>query len=184
MNEFVENLINQKNQYVQMDDTVLRRIFEHIYLMEKKVNILVFGLGFDSILYQTANEKGQTYFIEDDQFFININNEIKNKILFEYKTTIKDSMTYTEEDLKKYTEPSILRQIEWDLIIIDGPCGYKDHHPGRCLPIYWSSLCKSATIYIDDSGRDVENKFITMFFPNIDRIDRIDRRGQTTIIYP
>jgi len=184
MNDFVDNLLSQKHKYVQMDDAVLKRIFEHIYLMEKKANILVFGLGFDSILYQTANEKGQTYFIEDDQFFININNNIKNKVLFEYKTSIKDSMNYTEEDLKKYTEPPLIRQIEWDLIIIDGPCGYQEHHPGRSLPIYWSSLCKKATIYIDDSAREVENKFIKMFFSNTAKIDTIEKRGQTTIIYP
>jgi glucuronoxylan 4-O-methyltransferase len=167
-----------------MDDTVLRRIFEHIYLMEKKANILVFGLGFDSILYQQANENGQTFFIENDHFFININERIKNKIFFEYQTIMKDSMNYTEKDLEKYTEPPLLRQIKWDLIIIDGPCGYQEHHPGRSLPIYWSSFCKSATIYIDDSSREVENRYIQMFFPDTERIDKINKRGQTTIIYP
>lgn len=69
MNDFVNTLLQQKNEYVQMDNKVLSKIFEHIYLREKKVNILVFGLGFDSILYQTANEHGFTCFIEDDFFF-------------------------------------------------------------------------------------------------------------------
>lgn len=184
MNDFVNTLLQQKNEYVQMDNKVLSKIFEHIYLREKKVNILVFGLGFDSILYQTANEHGFTCFIEDDSFFYSINENIKNKILFKYKTTVRESMNYTNEDLEKYMIPPIIKQIEWDIIIIDGPRGYEDNHPGRCLPIYWSSLCKKATIFIDDSSRDVENRFIKMFFTNPEKIDIIQQRGMTTIIYP
>lgn len=184
MNDFVNNLLLQKNKYVQMDNKVLSKIFQHIYLMEKKINLLVFGLGFDSILYQTANEHGFTCFIEDDEFFFNLNQNIKNKILFKYKTTVKDSMNYTIHDLHDYEMPDIIKQIKWDLIIIDGPRGYEDNHPGRCLPIFWSSLCKDATIFIDDSSRDVENKFIKMFFIDTDKIDVIIQRGHTTIIYP
>lgn len=184
MNEFVNSLLQQKNQYVQMDDLVLSKIFQHIYLREKKVNILVFGLGFDSILYQTANERGLTCFIEDDHFFFSINQNIPNKILFNYKTTVKDSINYTIQDLEKFEMPPIIKDIEWDMIIIDGPRGYEDHHPGRSLPIFWSSLCKKATIFIDDSSRFVEDKFIKMCFTDSGKIDVIEKRGHTSIIYP
>jgi hypothetical protein len=145
----------------------------------KNVRMLVFGLGNDSNLWHNVTNKNTT-FVEDDIHYINTNTD-KNVIHYKYSNiTVCKSYTMTIEDIHKYPIPEeLLNLAPFDIIIIDGPRGYKEDHPGRLLPIYWSKyyLSKTGTIiYVDDSKRELESKCIERFLSD-NRVKHFPQRG-------
>ena len=140
--------------------------------------LLVFGLGNDSYLWNRINEKGKSYFIEDNEEWIKKFNGL-NIIHYDYKTQIKDwkELMQKEEELMMKELPNNILSEDWDVIIVDGPVGHphpcirKQRKgcnlcpcPGRMQSIYTASqLCKKGTIIVDDYGRDVEREYSNEF---------------------
>ena len=140
--------------------------------------LLVFGLGNDSYLWNRINEKGKSYFIEDNEDWIKKFNGL-NIVHYDYKTEIKDwkELMQKEEELMMKELPNNILSEEWDVIIVDGPVGHphpcirKQRKgcnlcpcPGRMQSIYTASkLCKKGTIIVDDYGRDVEREYSNEF---------------------
>ena len=138
-------------------------------------NMLVFGVGRDSIIWNTVNENGYTLFVEHDRRWANsIVQQIPdiNTIIYEYETTcdpelpIHEQPPINEKELFTHPMPKELAEKSWDIILIDGPTGFNSECPGRMLPIYWSSIISdsSCDIFIDDYSRPIEftytNKFL------------------------
>src|SRR5690606_27286497 len=55
----------------------------------------------------------------------------------------------------------ILAERKWDVILVDGPQGYKPQHPGRALPIWWAAQLRSphTHVFVDDYNRPLEQSF-------------------------
>tara|TARA_B100001989_G_C24551857_1_gene475858 strand:+ start:35650 stop:41955 length:6306 start_codon:yes stop_codon:yes gene_type:complete len=153
----------------QLTNKSLSSIVREIKDKKCNCNMLVFGLGKDSIIYDTVN-KGYTLFLETNQAWIDLNQNIKNKILYTFQTTVKDSLPINKEYLNKFDIPDFIVKTKWDIILVDAPPGDRVEAPGRALPIYWSSqIAKKhqTTIFIDDCCRDLEKKYCDRFFPEI-----------------
>lgn len=154
------------NNNIQIHINVINDILQEC--KRKPTKMLVFGLGNDSILWYNATNKN-TIFVEDDINYINFTNIPQDNIIkYNYSDiTVSKSMNLTIGDIEKYKIPDKLIELSpFDIIIIDGPKGYRDNHPGRLLPIYWSKyyLSKPGTIlYIDDSKRLLESNCINRF---------------------
>jgi hypothetical protein len=160
-----EYLLNTfyNNNNIQMHIDVINDILDECE--NRNMNILVFGLGNDSNLWYNATKN--ITFVEDDISYINRNND-KSTIYYTYPNiTVSKSYMMPIHDIHSYKIPEeLLKLAPFDMIIIDGPRGYKKDHPGRLLPIYWSTyyLSKSGTIiYIDDSKRELELECIQRF---------------------
>ena len=89
-----------------------------------------------------------------------------------YPTKVADSLRPDPARLAAYPEPPGLRDVKWDIILVDGPAGYADDKPGRALPIYWAH--KYATpethVFVDDYDRPLERNHCSAFFgddPNV-----------------
>ncbi len=148
-------------------------ICKQILKRGKNCNVLVFGVGNDSIIWNTVNQ-GYTLFIEHD---IKWANAIKQKVdgiqicHHEYLTTcdpklpIHQQPPVDEKALISHSMPQQLREKKWDVILVDGPTGFDDTCPGRTLPIYWSSLLSHADcdIFIDDYSRPIEFIYTNRF---------------------
>lgn len=165
--DFLNKYYNNK---MQLHIEVVNDILDEC--MNKNIKMLVFGLGHDSKLWYNITNHN-TFFVEHDQSYIDLNKEFKkeNIIKYDYKNiSVLDSYNMPNEKLKNYDIPKeLITAGPFDIILIDGPTGWKPHHPGRLLPIYWSSnyLCKSGTIiYIDDSKRKLEAESIRKFLEN------------------
>jgi len=162
-------IINYFNIDCQLTKNNLCNIVKEIQDKKCNCNMLVFGLGKDSIIYDTVN-KGYTLFLETNQAWIDLNQNIKNKILYTFQTTVKDSLPINKEYLNKFDIPDFIVKIKWDIILVDAPPGDRFEAPGRALPIYWSSQIakkNQATVFIDDCSRDLEKKYCDKFFPEI-----------------
>lgn len=138
----------------------------------RPANIIVFGLGFDSILWNKLNKNGKTIFIEDNKDWIE---------KFKYKDLRIKKVSYKTE-IKKYSEYGIdnkflllklskeIFQTKWDMILVDGPLGHQPPRewagPGRMSSLYTAKeLSKFAKcIIVDDFTRKIENEYSLHYF--------------------
>jgi GR25 family glycosyltransferase involved in LPS biosynthesis/lipopolysaccharide biosynthesis glycosyltransferase len=153
----------------QLTKNNLCNIVKEIQDKKCNCNMLVFGLGKDSIIYDTVN-KGYTLFVETNQAWIDLNQKIKNKILYTFPTNVQDSLPINKRFLNQFEIPDFITKTQWDIVLIDGPPGDKPLSQGRALPIYWSSHIAQkykTTIFIDDCRRDLEKEYCNKFFTEI-----------------
>ena len=153
-----------------------------------KTKILVFGLGYDSKMWYNKNKN--TYFIENKDEYIKLNeNDVpKNNIIkYEYKNlTVKNSFKMKDNDVVQYTIPENLKKSgPFDVIIIDGPEGWRHEKPGRLIPYYWASKLslKGTIIYGDDSSRKLEKYCINKFYKDKKKTYFKQRLGCVKIIF-
>jgi hypothetical protein len=133
-------------------------------------NLLIFGLGNDSVFWSRLNRGGVTIFLEDNlHWFQKITKKSKNLTAFlvNYHTKRSDwQMLLESPSLLDMPLPNNVEKEKWDIILVDAPEGVSDQSPGRMKSIYLSSrLVKDAgDIFIHDCQRKVEdiysNKFI------------------------
>ncbi|KAH7415006.1 hypothetical protein KP509_14G023000 [Ceratopteris richardii] len=163
-------------------------------------NFLVYGLGFDSPLWQALNYGGRTVFLEEDSSWISkMTNDHPFLTVYpvNYTTVLSeadDLLNYVREHrnicmpeknilqsqckLALKSLPEHLYQIKWDVIMIDAPRGYSEEFPGRMSAIYTSALMaraasreQSTDILLHDVDRPVESKYSEEFFCAKNRVE-------------
>ncbi|NBO98915.1 MAG: hypothetical protein EBU90_02135 [Proteobacteria bacterium] len=156
------------NNNIQLATDVVRDILREC-TSRGKPKMLVFGMGHDTRLWWEAAD---TYFVEHDLNFIKMNSFVLTDHVIHYKypgMTVKRSCEWLNQSKSEWQKVKCPQQLvengPYDIIIIDGPPGYRYDLPGRLLPIYWSlSLSKAGTvIYIDDCNRNLETLCIQTF---------------------
>lgn len=159
---------NFYNYNIQLCQEVIFDILNDIFEKDKKV--LIFGMGYDSLLWYKANKEKDIFFVENNDNYIDLNNQINNKNIIKYNyedITVYKSLR-DEIDPSFYKIPQkLLNHKPFDLILIDGPAGYSDESPGRELPFYWSRhhlMHDKTKIYIDDTKRNLESHLIEKYY--------------------
>ncbi|KAK4375299.1 hypothetical protein RND71_005976 [Anisodus tanguticus] len=161
-------------------------------VLEKKspCNFLVFGLGFDSLMWSALNHNGRTVFIEENQHWIDkITKEVPSLEAYHhnYDTRLDQapqllSIGRREDSCKIVGDPrnskcplaltnfpKVVYEIEWDLIMIDAPTGAYYNLPGRMKVIYTAGLLArnrengETDVFVHDCKRYVEDKFSRNF---------------------
>ena len=136
-------------------------------------NLLVFGLGEDSYLWNKLNHNGKTVFLEDSEEWIGkFDKNLLDIRKAKYTTLAKDhnDINFDENKLKMDLDEDI-ENISWDMIVVDAPLGhgppgrpYKG--PGRMQSIYEGHrlLRVGGICVIDDIGREIEQKYLLHYF--------------------
>ncbi|KAG5223004.1 glucuronoxylan O-methyltransferase [Salix suchowensis] len=169
----------------------LKEISVSSRVLEKKspCNFLIFGLGHDSLMWDSLNHGGRTVFLEEDKRWIE---QIREKLptLESYHVTYETRVNQADEliesgmedDCKVVGDPRISRcqlalkgfpddiyNTEWDLIMVDAPTGYHDEAPGRMNAIYTAGLMSrnrkngETDVFVHDVDRAIEDKFSKFF---------------------
>tara|TARA_R100000008_G_scaffold65594_1_gene42553 strand:- start:295 stop:957 length:663 start_codon:yes stop_codon:yes gene_type:complete len=168
---------------------------EYVYLYElitskKGCNLLIFGLGRDSMMWLHSNTNGKTIFLEDNKDWINtvkiqmsnINQQIDirevtytdvgydaDRLLSEYKSGTNNL---------KLNLPSDILDTKWDVILVDAPAGYGNDVPCRMKSIYESySLSNknpNTDVIVHDAERRIEKLYTDYFFKTYNHIKTID----------
>ncbi|KAK7395913.1 hypothetical protein VNO78_16517 [Psophocarpus tetragonolobus] len=124
-------------------------------------NFLVFGLGHDSLMWDSFNPRGTTLFLEEDpkwtlsaikRFPVLRAHTVRyttrltdaRSLLSSYKQDCLSANLPTSHPLKSNWRcklalsqlPNNVYDRDWDVIMIDGPRGYFDEAPGRMAVIY------------------------------------------------
>ncbi|CAN0924926.1 Probable methyltransferase At1g27930 [Linum grandiflorum] len=154
---------------------------------------LVFGLGYDSLMWTSLNPRGTTLFLEEDPRWVH---SILRKFptlrarIVRYATRLRQADTllssYKREPSCYFPEARGLRgntrcklalsglpdevyDEEWDAIMIDAPRGYFPEAPGRMAAIYTAAVMArgrkgdATHVFLHDVNRRVEKMYAEEF---------------------
>jgi len=150
---------------IQLSRDFMEEIINELFGKNNKV--LVFGLGYDSQLWYQANGKKNIFFVEDNQFYIEINSDVSEIVKCDYSAFSVEKSLLGAVDPAKFDVPkSIKFYSPFDVILIDGPHGCSMNSPGRELPFFWSKLMSHdlTKFYIDDLHRPLERMLVDKYF--------------------
>lgn len=131
-------------------------------------NFLVFGLGYDSMMWSHGLRDGSaTLFVEDNREWINkivSEHPTLQAEFIDYKCNMRDAFSKYFENTDRLMEafPSYLKGTKWDTILVDAPPGGGGiDNPGRMKPIYWASqlINPGGHIFVHDMERTIELRF-------------------------
>ncbi len=131
-------------------------------------NLLIFGTGRDSNLWEELNEGGTTLFLEHDPYWVEQSGTDK-AVLVEYFTKRPDwEALLKDPPALMMALPERVTDVEWDTILVDAPTGYDDDKPGRMQSIYTSAqlakgIAKDTHVIVHDVHRTVENVYSLLF---------------------
>ncbi|EPS67958.1 hypothetical protein M569_06817 [Genlisea aurea] len=150
-------------------------------------NLLVFGLGIDSLMWASLNHNGRTVFLEEDRGWIQQVRE-QNPSLESHHVVYDTKLTQAAELLETGRQerecsvvvdprrskcklslgdrlPREVYDLEWDVIMVDAPTGYFEGAPGRMKAIYTVGLMArnresgETDVFVHDVNRAVEHQF-------------------------
>ncbi|KAK8512772.1 hypothetical protein V6N13_090478 [Hibiscus sabdariffa] len=156
-------------------------------------NFLVFGLGYDSPMWDALNPRGKTVFLEEDQKWVD--NVLKgapnlHAHAVKYRTKLKEAdalLNHYRTQPSCFPSNAYLRgndqcklaltdfpdefyNTEWDLIMIDAPRGWFAEAPGMMAAIFSAAVMarnrKGAGVthvFLHDVDRKVEKLYATEF---------------------
>ncbi|XP_074294211.1 arabinogalactan O-methyltransferase 1-like [Silene latifolia] len=172
----------------------LQEIMQSFSVLRTKApcNFLIFGLGYDSVMWASFNPNGTTLFLEDSAEWVE--SVLKDAPFLHvktvsYRTQLKDAdgllATYRNNPdchprkllkgnrgcpLALESLPDQVYEKEWDVIMIDAPRGWEPEHPGRMAPIFsMPMMARGRTragnthIYLHDVDRHVEKTYAMEF---------------------
>lgn len=181
MNEELKALISKLGVPTRLQGTEAEYtlIAETILGLENP-NVLVFGCGMDTELWQKCNPNGKNVYLEhnatwlQDAIRFNPGADIRVQ---DYTTSAKHWKNYSEEELILKMDQDLI-DTEWDVIFIDGPHGWRDKkglNPGRMSPIMMvgTSRLKCKNLFVHDCNRIIEKNFMNRYFK--DRYESLDR---------
>lgn len=159
----IEEIAEQtKGMGIQMEPTELLEIVNSI---RPPVNMLVFGLGNDSSFWYKMNEGGRTVFLEDiEKWFQDViaKDHHLEAYMVKYDTKREEWRELIDHpELLELDLPASVKNIKWDIILVDAPMGMRDGTPGRMKSIYMASrlIKKGGDVFVHDVHREVENAF-------------------------
>ncbi|XP_057529588.1 probable methyltransferase At1g27930 [Amaranthus tricolor] len=156
-------------------------------------NFLVFGLGYDSLMWAALNPNGTTVFLEESKEWVTKvlkNAPFLNAQTVSYRTKLKDSDRLLESYLQDpdcrpnraflkgnkhcvlalESLPEEVYEREWDVIMIDAPRGYGPDHPGRMAAVFSAAVMArqrkrdgNTHVFLHDVDRKVEEMFAKEF---------------------
>lgn len=141
--------------------------------------LLVFGLGYDSLFWVSLNRGGKTVFLEDQEDWLQKIAGTSNQIeafFIHYASRRTEWKMFLESPASlDMPLPDPVSKERWDVILVDGPAGHKDHTPGRMKSIYLASqLIKDCgDVFVHDTNREIEDLYCNTFFRNEDLIGEI-----------
>jgi len=164
-----------KNQYLK----IAKKLNE-----KSPCNLLVFGLGEDSYLWNKINNEGKTIFLEDSKEWIaSVNDGTLDVVHVVYQTSVENQkeIGFIPEKLE-LPIPHRVSDLTYDFIIVDAPLGHQPPRPfkgpGRMSSIYmaFKLLKKGGIVVIDDMGRPIEKKYAFHYFKEENLIDFIENK--------
>ncbi|XP_020591807.1 protein IRX15-LIKE-like [Phalaenopsis equestris] len=148
-------------------------------------NLLVFGLGPESLLWRALNHGGRTVFVDENQYYISHYEErhpglegydvVYTTKVRELKELIAEARAKISGDCRPVQNllfsdcrlaindlPNHVYEVAWDVIVVDGPRGYSPESPGRMSTIYTAAVLarsggdEPTDVLVHDFEREVE----------------------------
>ena len=151
---------------IQLEESELLAIVNSVH---PPINLLVFGLGNDSVFWQACNRGGRTVFLEDNsEWFQKIRNGAPDieAYLLSYGTKRFEWWRLLRHSRKLLLDlPQEISGIAWDVVLVDGPNGHTETSPGRMCSIYTAAqiIKPGGDVFLHDCSRKVEKIYSDIF---------------------
>ncbi|WCJ31253.1 hypothetical protein M5689_012759 [Euphorbia peplus] len=181
---------SRSNDTYHMSHSELKPISDVLRKCSSPCNLLVFGLTHETLLWKALNHNGRTVFIEENRYYAAYYEELHPELdVFDVQYTTKlgefrELITSTKDQIKNecrpvqnllFSEcklgindlPNHVYEVDWDVILIDGPRGDGAEGPGRMAPIYTAGVLARSKkggnskthIFVHDYYRQVEKVY-------------------------
>ncbi|KAM7507120.1 hypothetical protein LguiA_017573 [Lonicera macranthoides] len=178
---------SNSNHTNRMSYTDIKQISDIIRQCPSPCNVLVFGLTPETLLWRALNHNGRTVFIDENRYYAAYVEEKYPEIEaydVQYTTRIsemKDLLATVREQVRNECRPvqnllfsdcklglndlpNQLYELDWDLILVDGPRGYWPEAPGRMSAIFTAGVLARSKkggnpkthIFVHDFDQEVE----------------------------
>ncbi|CAM8971731.1 unnamed protein product [Rhodiola kirilowii] len=150
-------------------------------------NFLIFGLTHETFLWNSLNLAGRTVFLDESSYLVS-QMEIQHPSIeaydVQYTTKVSNfnslidsvndhrttdcrpvqNLLFSDCKLGLNDLPNFVYDLKWDLILVDGPTGYKPDSPGRMSAVFTSAVLARTNgdpqtkthVFVRDYNRDVE----------------------------
>lgn len=135
---------------------------------------LVFGLGMDSLVYESMNDR--VVFVEDNLDWINKVKAqgLESKVVqYSYETKIKDMSTVPRDEEVPVEKLRSALGDDYDFVFVDAPAGYRTGTPGRFERAKFVSGLKRiglSCVCVNDYNRAIERHLFERYFGTPDDV--------------
>nr|GEV56068.1 protein IRX15-LIKE-like [Tanacetum cinerariifolium] len=175
------------NNTDHMSQTDIRQISDVLKQCSSPCNFLVFGLTPETLLWNALNSYGRTVFIDENRYYAAYIEEKHPEIEaydVQYTTKIselKELITSVKEQARNECRPvqnllfsdckiglndlpNHIYELEWDVILVDGPRGYWPDGPGSISAIFTAGVLARSKkggnhkthVFVHDYNREVD----------------------------
>ncbi|KAL8528723.1 hypothetical protein ACS0TY_006250 [Phlomoides rotata] len=203
---------SNSNNSDHMSHTDIKHIADVLRQCPPPCNLLVFGLTPETLLWKALNHHGRTVFIDENRYYAAYIEEKYPEIEaydVQYATRLSeaaDLIAAVKEQVKNecrpvqnllFSEcklglndlPNQLYEIDWDVILVDGPRGYWPEAPGRMAAIFTAAVLARSKkggggkthVFVHDFNMEIERRTSDEFLCRENLVKSKDMMGHFVV---